>query len=113
MKEILIKMNIKSDNDNYSYNGIANLNRDIITFCDKDEYIFDKRINRLSKINKNKKIIIDFNNKLINISDKDNRINIDIDVTKKDISENKIEIIYKIDKNRFNFKLIIEGDFNE
>ena len=106
-------MNISSEEDKYSYKGSAILNRDIITFYDKDDYIFDKKINRLIKTNKNKKMIIDFNNKLITIIDKDNNVNIDIDITKKKISENKIEIIYRIDKSIFTFILLIEGDFNE
>lgn len=114
MKKIRIKLTIENKNNPFKYEGIAKLNKDIITFNDNnDEYIFDKAINRLTKTKKENKIILDFNKKLLNIIDKSNNMSFNIIVIKKNIDKKKMEFIYTIGDENIKFNLLIEGESNE
>lgn len=114
MKKIKIKLKVKNKNNPYKYEGIATLNKDIITFIDNDEeYIFDKTINRLTKIKKDNKIVLDFNLEIVNISDKNNNMSFDIKIINKNIDDNKIEFIYTMGDEDIVMNLFIEGEINE
>ena len=103
---------LKIDNQNlpYIYNGEASINKEIIEFIDNDEeYIYDMKINRLTKIKNGYKIVIDFDQELIKLYDeKENCLDIKIKIKKKEIKENNINIIYIVDKNEICFELEVE-----
>lgn len=101
-----IEFSIESLGNNYLYKGLADFNRDLISFKDKDSYIIDKTIKRISK-NKNE-IVLDFINNKIYIDDK---YNMDI-IINKFIFDNNIDIEYVLGDNIIKIRMI-EVDLNE
>lgn len=106
MEKINIILKLDNKDIPYEYKGVATKNKDIIEFTDKkDNYIFDKKVQRLIKNNENSTIMLDFKNQEIRIREKENELIINIKVKKIDISNNKIKIIYIIDKNEIAFQI--------
>lgn len=100
MEKIKITIEIKNKNDQYFYEGIATLNKDIISYSeDETTTIYDKKINRLIKKDKEKKILIDFKNKNMTINIDNNVLTIDIDLIELYSSEELIKAVYKIDED--------------
>ena len=111
MEKINIKIDIDNKEKTYKYEGIAKLNKDIVTYSDNDfDYIYDLKINRFVKYNKDSKIVLDFDKEEIVIDDK---FIIEIKVKKREIDDNKRNIIYNVDNNEIKFKFIMRGDLNE
>ena len=109
MKKISINFKIDNKELPYIYKGEASLNKDIIEFIDNDEeYIYDKKINRLTKIKNGYKIVIDFDQELIKLYEKENSLDIKIKIKKKKIEDNYINIDYVIDNNEICFELEVE-----
>lgn len=109
MEKINIDLKIKNKDLPYIYTGEANLNRDIIDFKDNDEeYIYDKKINRLSKVKNGYKIVLDFDQEVVRLNDNDNPLDIKIKIKSKKISNNYIKVIYSIDENEITFELEVK-----
>lgn len=103
-----INIIVKLDNKEmpYKYRGEATINKDIIEFNDKkDNYIFDKKVQRLIKSSEESTIMLDFKNKNIKIKEKENELIINIEVKEINISKNNVKIIYIIDKNEIIFQI--------
>ena len=108
MKEKYITVKIVNNESPFEYKGKAILNKDILKFEDDNyEYVFDKTIERLTKEGKDNRLVLDFKNKLITITNKES-IKIKIDIIKKQISDNLISISYKIDNNIIKFTINVE-----
>ena len=109
MEKINIQLKINNKDLPYTYTGEASSNRDIIEFVDNgEEYIYDKKINRLTKTRNNYKVVIDFDEEIIRLNDNDNLINIKIKIKSKIISNNYIKLIYSIDGNEITFELEVK-----
>lgn len=109
MEKINIKLLINNSSAPYLYEGVANEKGDIISFKNNiEEIIFDKKIERLTKINSKTTIIIDFFNKQLIIKSKERAFNVDIEVFKKESSDNKYHYIYQI--NEENIEFILEKE---
>ena len=110
MEKININVNLKNQEMNYNYKGLAYINKDIIDFYDKEynkdyHYIFDKSVKRLIKSSETTTLIFDFNNKELRIIENNKELRTSINVKKVDIKGNNIEIIYIIDKNEILFEI--------
>ena len=109
MQKINIEFKINNSNLPYQYVGEAELNKDIIEFNDNDEnYLYDMKINRLTKIKNNYRIVIDFDKEIIQVYEKDTSLDIKIKIKSKKISSNYIKIIYSIDKEEIEFELEVK-----
>ena len=99
MSNISVKFKIKSSSNNYLYNGYASLNRDIISFQDKeDEYYIDLSLKRITRTSKKNYMMIDFDKSFIEYKLDDLNTKIDIDIIKYDIKDNVIKIKYKLEE---------------
>lgn len=108
MKKVKLSVEISNIDNEYHYRGIANINKDIIKYETlNEEVIFDTRIDRLIKKEKDKKISIDFKNKIMNIEYLSTIINFDIKVYEYAKKEESIYASYSIDD-----KTIIELNIN-
>jgi hypothetical protein len=96
-----IKFNIISSDNNYEYNGVANILRDIITFKDKDSYVIDKTTQRIVK-NTNE-IVLDL--KLKKIYLEEYKYSMDI-IINKAIFDNSIDIEYVLGDNIIKIRMI-------
>ncbi len=106
MDKINIIVKLNSQDTNYNYKGNAYINKDIIEYFDEDcHYIFDKKIKRLIKSREKTSIILDFQNEELKIIDNNNEVRTKIEVEKIEISKNNIIIVYKIDKNKFIYRM--------
>ena len=111
MGKINIKLSINNKENPYKYEGIALINKDIVSYNHNGyDYVYDLRINRLIKSNKENNTIIDFDKEEIII---DNKYNLKIKIKTKIISDKERNIIYNIDKNEIEFKFIMGSDLNE
>ena len=109
MEKINIEFKILNKDLPYIYEGEATLNKDIIEFKDNDEeYIYDKKINRLIKIKNGYRIVIDFEKELISLNEKDNSLDIKVNIKDKKISNNYIKVIYSIDEKEITFELEVK-----
>lgn len=109
MEKINIDFKIMNKDLPYTYTGEATLNKDIIEFKDNDEeYIYDKKINRLTKIKNGYKIVLDFDQEVIRLNDNDSSLDMKIKIKKKNISNNSIKVIYSIDRNEITFELEVK-----
>ena len=109
MEKINIKFLLDNKEMPYLYEGEATLNKDIIEFNDQDtNYIYDKKINRLTKIKDKLKFVLDFDNEVINIEENGIEINIKFKIKKKKIIYKKINIIYSIENNKILFELEVK-----
>ena len=96
-----IKFNIISSDNNYEYNGGANILRDIISFKDKDSYVIDKTTQRIVK-NTNE-IVLDL--KLKKIYLEEYKYSMDI-IINKAIFDNSIDIEYVLGDNIIKIRMI-------
>lgn len=104
MKEINICFQVVNKDNPYKYVGKAELNKDIIKFCDNNiNYIYDREIKRLTKESKDSTLVIDFENQNILMRNDGNEFLIEIELLKDKTNENKIDILYKVDKDIINF----------
>ena len=102
------KVNIKINN--CIYNGIANLNKDIIEYNNKEfSIIYDKKINRFIKKDEDKKIIFDFKKQKMTIIFGENNLVFDITLIELYSSDELIKVIYKIGEDEFIFLIEILG----
>lgn len=109
MQKINIEFKINNSKLPYLYIGEAELNKDIIEFNDNDEnYLYDKKINRLTKTKNGYRIVIDFDKEVISVYEKDTSLDIKINIKEKKISNNNIKIIYSIDKEEIEFELEVK-----
>ena len=102
-----IKFEIVSNDNNYEYSGLADFNKELISFKDKDSYIIDKTIKRIVK-NKNE-IVLDFIKKKIYLDDY--KYDMDIIINKLEL-DNNIDIEYVLGDNKIKIRMI-EVDLNE
>ncbi len=106
MNLINIKVDIKNIDSPYHYEGKAKEYNDIIEFNYLNEdFIFDKKIQRITKIGDINTIVVDFLNKEIIIKSKEKELNISIKILSKKINENYYYYLYSIDKNKIEFIL--------
>ena len=103
-----IEFSIKSNNGNYKYKGIGDINRDIIKFIDDDTYIIDRTVKRINKNNND--LVVDFSNNKVYLENY--KYNIDIKVNKYIEEDNLLDIEYMLEDDIFNIKLLV-GDQNE
>lgn len=109
MQKINIEFKIKNSKLPYQYSGEAVLNKDILEFNDNDEnYLYDMKINRLTKTKNGYRIVIDFEKEMIQVYEKDTSLDIKIKIKSKKISSNYIKIIYSIDKEEIEFELEVK-----
>ena len=81
----------------YDSQGVGTLNRDILKYKDdKCEYIFDFGVNRISEIEKGKRVIIDLENSFINIIG-ENNLFIEIHDVEKRLKDNSYEVSYELE----------------
>ena len=108
MKEVSILVKINNKDLPYEYNGTGIINKDIIEYKDQEyNYIFDKGISRLTKYNKDTRLIIDFNKEEIVIV-QEKTLTIKIKVKEKEIKENYIYFKYIIDNDDIDFSIEIK-----
>ena len=103
-----IEFSIKSNNGNYKYKGLADINRDLIKFIDDDTYIIDRTVKRINKNNND--LVVDFSNNKVYLENY--KYNIDIKVNKYIEEDNLLDIEYMLEDDIFNIKLLV-GDQNE
>ena len=104
MKLINVKVDINNLDSPYHYRGEAKEYNDIIEFCYLNEnFIFDKKIERVTKSYFTNTIVVDFLNKEIIIKSKEKSFTLNIDLLNKEISDNKYYYLYSIDNNKFEF----------
>ena len=104
----LIKIRVKINNVDspYYYEGEAREHNDIIEYNNLDEdFIFDKKIQRVTKSDSSNTIVVDFLKKEIIIKSKEKSLSLSIKVLKKEIKENKLYYMYSIDNNKIEFIL--------
>lgn len=75
--------------------------------------MYDKKIKRLIKKDKEKELRIDFNQKNMMIITKNEFIKFDIEVIELYSNEEKVKIKYKIDSDIIEFLLEVKEDFND
>lgn len=108
MKKIKIITEIKNNDNPYYYEGIAFLNKDIISYRkDEETIIFDKKINRLIKKDKEKELRIDFNDKNMSIFTKEGNLTFDIELIKLYSNEELISVKYLIDQEEIELNIEI------
>ena len=106
VNKINIKVRINNDENPYFYEGDAIDNHDLIEYRYLNEdFIFDKKIERITKININSTIIVDFLKKEIIIKSKENTFKMGIEIIKKEINEKKYYYIYKLNEKKIEFIL--------
>jgi len=99
MSNISVKFEIKSSNSNYIYSGIASLNRDIISFKDKDdEYYIDLNIKRITKISKKNYMMLDLDNSFIEFKVDGLTSKLDIDIINYVKNDVFLKIKYKLEE---------------
>lgn len=104
MKEVNICFQVINKDNHYKYIGKAETNKDIIKFSDNNvNYIFDKKIKRLTKESKDSTLVVDFQNQSILMKNDEHEFVIEISVLKDISVEDKTEIVYKIDEDLINF----------
>ena len=106
MNEINIKVTINNKEAPYCYEGAAKENKELIEYKYlNEEFLFDRKIERVTKISSNSTIIIDFFNKEIIIKSKENTIRVDIEIIKKETNDKKYYYIYKLGEEEIEFIL--------
>ena len=103
---------LKSSEDNYNFCVIGNNDNNIITYNEKlnivTNVIFD--INNLILKRENKDLFMNYNFKSkkgnIYIKELNKELNIDIEIIKIEKSNNKIQIEYKIDNDKFIYSIM-------
>ncbi len=106
MKKIIVSMNVDSKNMPYIYEGEGLLNKDLILFSNGEyKYIFDLKIKRLIKEKENDKMIIDFKNKQIKISNEDLEIDFNIEMIASKENKSSYSYKYKLDKEEISFNI--------
>ena len=114
MQKVKVKLKIKNNDDINSYIGIGFLDKDIISYEKEEEKLmYDKKIKRLIKKDKEKELRIDFNQKNMMIITKNEFIKFDIEVIELYSNEEKVKIKYKIDSDIIEFLLEVKEDFND
>ena len=114
MQKVKINLKIKNNNNFNNYTGIGFLEKDIISYEKKEEKLmYDKKIKRLIKKDKEKELRIDFNQKNMMIITKNEFIKFDIEVIELYSNEEKVKIKYKIDSDIIEFLLEVKEDFND
>lgn len=114
MQKVKVKLKIKNNDDINSYIGIGFLDKDIISYEKEEEKLmYDKKIKRLIKKDKEKELRIDFNQKNMMIITKNEFIKFDIEVIELYSNEEKVKIKYKIDSDIIEFLLEAKEDFND
>lgn len=104
MKKINIKVYINNEESPYYYEGDAYEHLDLVKYYYlNEEFIYDKKIERITKIGVNSSIVVDFLNKVIIIKSKEKTLEIKIDLIKRKITENQFYYLYKIDNKKFEF----------
>jgi len=103
-----IKFNIISVDNNYSYEGKAIINRDLIIIDDEYKYIIDKTTKSISK--NSGEIKLDFINNKIYLEH--NKYSLDISINKCIFSDNIIDVEYTLGDNKIEIKMEV-GDSNE
>ena len=90
------------------------MDKDIISYEKEEEKLmYDKKIKRLIKKDKEKELRIDFNQKNMMIITKNEFIKFDIEVIELYSNEEKVKIKYKIDSDIIEFLLEVKEDFND
>lgn len=112
MQEIKIITKIKNKTNPYLYEGIGFLNKDIISYSEKNsKTIYDRKMKRLIRKDNEKELRIDFIDKKIFIFTKIGDLTFDIDVIELYSNEELTKIKYKIDCEEIEFSIRIEkGD---
>jgi len=112
MREVLLIVEIKNEQKSTVYKCFGTLIKDIVQ-AKKDDvlFIFDKKINRLIKKEKNTTVKIDLNNSIMEVISENNNISFNICVSNLYNSDNILRATYKVDEN--NFELFIEVKFLE
>ena len=106
MNLIKIKVDINNVDSPYHYKGEAKEHNDIINYNYLDEdFIFDKKIERVTKSSTNNTIVVDFLNKEIIIKSKEKSLSLSINLIKKEIKDKRFYYLYSIDNNKFEFIL--------
>ena len=99
MSNISIKFEIKSNDNNYLYKGLASLNREIISFKDKeDEYYIDFNVKRITRISKNNYMMLDLDNSFIEYKIDGLSTKLDINIINYDKNDNFLNIKYKLEE---------------
>ncbi len=109
MKETTVKTVIKSDNEKDEINETGYLIGEELKWHSsqtKTSYFLNFKERKLIKIDKDKEIELNFQKENILVTTKEGMTNIKIEVKKYNLLENKIELIYLIDKN--SYELTIE-----
>jgi hypothetical protein len=98
MSNIKVKLKIKGASSNYEYNGLGSINRDILSFKDdKTEYMFDFKVNRITEISKDRKVIIDLEKKEIRMDIDDKHLSFDIDDVSISLEESSYKVKYELE----------------
>ena len=106
MNLIKLKVDINNTDSPYHYDGEAKEHNDIIEFDYLNEnFIFDKKIQRVTKSSFNNTIVVDFLNKEIIIKSKEKSLSFKIKILKKKINDNKYYYLYTVDNNKIEFIL--------
>ena len=103
-----IKFDIISNDNNYSYEGKAIINRDLIILEDTDKYVIDKTTKSISK--NSGEIKLDFINNKIYLEH--NKYSLDIIINKCIFSDNIIDVEYMLGDNKIIIKMEV-GDSYE
>ena len=97
MKKINIYLKIENPDSPYEYRGIAYESNDIIEFNDNSHnYVFDNKIKRITKSNKEESLILDFLNKVITIKNKTLNFTSEIEVLGIEIKNFETKYTYKL-----------------
>ena len=106
MNLIIIKVEINNVDSPYHFEGEARELNDIIEFDYlKENFIFDKKIQRVTKSSSNDSIIVDFLNKEIIIKSKEKSLKFNIELLDSKITDKKYYYLYKLDNNKIEFIL--------
>ena len=106
MNLIKVKVDINNEDSPYHYEGDARELNDIIEYNFQNEnFIFDKKIQRVTKSNSSNLLIVDFLNKKIIIKSKEKNLELDIEILEKKISNNEYYYLYKLDNYKIEFIL--------
>ena len=106
MNKINIKVKISNEDMPYLYEGVAKEYNDIIEYDYLGEnFIFDKKIKRVTKDQGNSIIVVDFLSKEIIIKSNSKELKICFDLIKEETSNSKYYYLYKIDDKKIEFLL--------
>ena len=106
MKKVNVYLKIENPDSPYEYRGIAYSSNEIIEFNDNSyNYVFDNKIKRVTKSNKDESLILDFLNKKLMIKNKSLNFSSKIEVLEIEINNLQTKYTYKLDGKKICIKL--------